>query len=70
MSAVPLAPQALQDPDIESIEPPSVDREMKSGANLTTGLRALSTRSLDMRDSGPLTVFCWRIFAVSCYKMN
>jgi len=31
MSAVPVAPQALQDPDIESIEPPSVDREMKSG---------------------------------------
>jgi hypothetical protein len=31
MSAVPVAPQALQDPDIESIEPPSVNREMKSG---------------------------------------
>jgi hypothetical protein len=31
MSAVPVAPQALQDPDVESIEPPSVDHEMKSG---------------------------------------
>lgn len=31
MSAVPVAPQALQDPDVESIEPPSIDRELKSG---------------------------------------
>ena len=31
MSAVPVAPQALQDPDAESIEPPSVDRELMSG---------------------------------------
>ena len=31
MSAVPVAPQALQDPDVESIEPPSVDSELKSG---------------------------------------
>jgi len=28
MSAVPVAPQALQDPVAESIEPPSVDREL------------------------------------------
>ena len=28
MSAVPVAPQALQDPATESIEPPSVDREL------------------------------------------
>ena len=28
MSAVPVAPQALQDPAAESIEPPSVDREL------------------------------------------
>ena len=50
MSAVPVAPQALQDPDAESIEPPSVDRELKSGANLTPGLHALSTWSRDGRD--------------------
>lgn len=31
MSAIPVAPQALQDPAAESIEPPSVDREPKSG---------------------------------------
>jgi hypothetical protein len=31
MSAVPVALQALQDPAAESIEPPSVDRELKSG---------------------------------------
>jgi len=31
MSAVPVAPQALQDPDVESIGPPSVDRETKNG---------------------------------------
>jgi hypothetical protein len=31
MSAVPVTPQALQDPDAESIKPPSVDRELKSG---------------------------------------
>ena len=31
MSAVPLAPQALQDPTAESIDPPSVDRELMSG---------------------------------------
>jgi hypothetical protein len=31
MSAVPVAPQALQDPVAESIEPPSIDRELKSG---------------------------------------
>jgi len=30
MSAVPVAPQALQDPATESIEPPSVDRELLS----------------------------------------
>jgi len=31
MSATPVIPQALQDPDDESIESPSVDRELKSG---------------------------------------
>ncbi len=31
MSATPTAPQALQNPDDESIESPSVDRELKSG---------------------------------------
>jgi hypothetical protein len=30
MSAVPVAPQPLQDPATESIEPPSVDRELMS----------------------------------------
>ena len=42
MSAVPVAPQALQDPAAESIEPPSVEHER----NLTLGFRALSTDSL------------------------
>jgi len=40
MSAVPVAPQALQDP-AESIQFPL----LKNGANLTPGLRALSTWS-------------------------
>ncbi len=31
MSAVPVAPQALQDPAANSIESPPVDRELKSG---------------------------------------
>ena len=43
MSAALVAPQALQDPAAESIEPPSVDHESEERANLTPGLRALST---------------------------
>ena len=31
MSAVPVAPQALQDPAAESIQSPSVGRELKNG---------------------------------------
>ena len=35
MSAVPVAPQALQAPDAESIEPPSVNRKPKAGKSYT-----------------------------------
>ena len=50
MSAVPVAPQALQDPDVESIEPSSLNPEREKRANLTPGLLTLSTWLRERRD--------------------
>ena len=52
MSAVPVAPQALQDdPDAESIEPPSVDRELKRGESYTRPARTVHQMGRSSRAS-------------------
>ena len=55
MSAVPVAPQALQDPAAESIEPPSVDRELARiiHERFCYIRRSAATTSLRARPSDP-----------------
>ena len=64
MSAVPVAPQALQDPAAESIEPPSVDRELARiiHERFCCNRRSAATTSLRPAGSplGPST-YCWRL---------
>ena len=74
MSAVPVAPQALQDPDTEPIESPPVNRELKSGRILHQAcahcpLGWKHTRRVDLVHL-VYSVFCWRTFLASCYRMN